>query len=211
MNPFNVYKDWRKDKEEKAKKAVIGKRFALFAAAGVDIRRAYRCKNKNDIFGVIKSTGAVEMLSYKQYNKHIAQKIKEFEHLGGTITFSSDVTHKWVDGERKEIDGVIDKIVAWIKTYGNRIFVSKQINKAVTDAIPRDIGISLGNFFVGRYIDQDGNVFDEKSISIDIKNVTSEELKNLSHAICKQFDQNSVIVEDKNLNEAYEYIYEKGS
>ena len=204
MNIFNVYKTWCKNREKHANIKAEGKHLALLASGNIDFHRAYRQKMEKDVYGFIRN-GKLEIVSYNEYKKRTAQKIQPFEHLGGIITFSADITHKTKNDQRVPIKSIVDKILAWIQTHANRLFVSKKVDKAVKDAIEHEVGFSLGNFFVGKYVDNQGNVFNEKSISLDIKGIDSEELEKLAGEVCEEFNQNSVLVEDRNKNSAYLY------
>lgn len=184
-----------------------GKELALAAAAGIAPNRLYRQANKNDYF--FKYDGKeIELITYDKFkelfsNTRLAQYSKNEYSLGGIITFSTNISHKWEGEKRVPLEGVIERIVAFVKTKFNTWFPDKKINEAVS-SIEKPIGFSLGNFFRGRFIDKDKNVFDEKSVSLDIKGINSEELEKIGYELARQFDQTSVMIEDRNTNRAYE-------
>jgi len=206
---MNIFKSWREVRKRLAAERLEGRHLA-FISSVMDPQRAYRCANETDQFFIYKD-GEVSPVSFEEFNqifddgKRTAQEINVYKSPGGVITFSSAITHKTEDGERVPLSGVKEKLFGFMQSFLQRYFPHKKVDEAMR-SLQRPIGFSLGNFFSGRYIDKQNRLFDEKSASIDIKGVTSDELKKIAHALCEQFDQNSVIVEDKNTGNAYEYV-----
>jgi len=133
------------------------------------------------------------------------------EYKGGIIVFSVDVN---------SVNISKNKLVNWfkkkIKSYKNKIFSKKQLTDIIRkfnsdkdktidkEAINDKIGaFSIGNFFLGRYIDDAGNLFDEKSMSLEINGITSNALIYLAEEIAKNFEQETVLVKDLNKNKIY--------
>jgi hypothetical protein len=62
---------------------------------------------------------------------------------------------------------------------------------------------SIGNFFSGRYIGDNGKVFDESSLSIEINGISSKGLIYLAEEIAREFNQETVLVKDLNSNKIF--------
>lgn len=115
---------------------------------------------------------------------------------GGTIVFSTDVN---AINKKLEFD-----VLRWFKdkyeTILNRSNQTKKIKKII-DADKEVRGYTIGNFFKGRYIADNGKRYDENSTSINIINVDSETLIRVATELCRSFNQESVILKDDNLGE----------
>ena len=57
---------------------------------------------------------------------------------------------------------------------------------------------SVGNFFKGRYVGNNNEVYDEKSICIDIFGMLSDSLVRLTIAIARESKQETVLLKDFN-------------
>lgn len=61
----------------------------------------------------------------------------------------------------------------------------------------------LENFLNGQYKSNDGRIFDENSLNIEIVGISSETLISIAENICKDFDQECVLVKDYSDNQIY--------
>ena len=62
---------------------------------------------------------------------------------------------------------------------------------------------SLGNFFKGRYAGGNGQMFDDKSICLEINGLSSRSLLRLAKIIADKFSQETVLVKDLNRDKVY--------
>ena len=62
---------------------------------------------------------------------------------------------------------------------------------------------SVGNFFKGKFVGDNGEMYSEKSISIEINGLSSISLFKLSENLAKAFQQETVLVKDLNRNKIY--------
>jgi hypothetical protein len=109
-----------------------------------------------------------------------------------------------------------------IKSLKNRLFSKSKLSKVINtfnstekklgDSVVDDyIGaFSIGNFFSGRYIGDNEKVFDESSLSIEINGISTNGLMYLAEEIAKEFDQETVLVKDLNVNKIYLMNQERG-
>jgi|694.fasta_scaffold138071_2 hypothetical protein len=139
------------------------------------------------------------------------------DYRGGMIIFSTEVNSLDVS-ENKIYNFLMKKI----KSLKNRLFSKSKLSKVINtfnstekklgDSVVDDyIGaFSIGNFFSGRYIGDNEKVFDESSLSIEINGISTNGLMYLAEEIAKEFDQETVLVKDLNVNKIYLMNQERG-
>jgi hypothetical protein len=130
------------------------------------------------------------------------------KYRGGIIVFSTDV-----NAVKNSADTKIGKLKNFVEnkfdTFKNRVLKNKKLTKLIQKhnlASPEDYFIgsfSIGKFFNGRYVGIKGEVYNEKSSSIEILGVPSEVLLLLATEIAKDFKQETVLVKDLNKNKFY--------
>lgn len=134
-----------------------------------------------------------------------------YDYRGGMIIFSTDVNS--VDVSNSKIKNWFSKKIITTK---NRFFVKKKLsdlvhkfnrftNKKLGDKKVEDFigAFSIGNFFKGRYVGDNGNIYNEKSISIEIGGISSEGLIFFAEEIAREFHQETVLVKDFNQNKVF--------
>ena len=99
-----------------------------------------------------------------------------------------------------------NKLVNWIKqkfnTVKNRITADSKINKVAADSDLAGWTVTKG--LHGRYRDRNtGELFDENSISIELIGITNDVLLDFSEKLCKEFNQQSVLVKSYNSNDIW--------
>ena len=109
---------------------------------------------------------------------------------GGIIVFSTDV-NAVKQSENKIINWVKQKV----KTLENRLFYNKKLDKIANDK-EEVYAWTIGKYLHGRYKAKDGAVFDENSLSIELLNVSTETLISFAEEVCRQFNQETVLVKD---------------
>ena len=110
---------------------------------------------------------------------------------GGIIVFSTDV-NAVEQSDNKIIDWVTKK---W-KTLRNRL-----LNGGMLDKVADRNGVSamtVGKFLQGRYKSNNGSVFTENSVSVEILGVDNNMLFQMAEDICKDFDQECVLAKSYN-------------
>lgn len=124
------------------------------------------------------------------------------DYRGGVITFSTDV-----NAVEFSKNAIVNKVKQLLATYGNRFFRQSKIAKVIKNFNDKDgeyIGaFSVGNFFKGRYVGDNGKIYDEKSISVEINGLSSKGLLELAEKLCVEFQQETVLVKDFNTNKIY--------
>ena len=114
----------------------------------------------------------------------------EFEDKGGIIVFSVNVNALQLSKIK-----VVRLIKNAVETFKNKLFKDRKINKVLSQ-YDEVYGVTIGNFVKGRYKSENGSMFDESSLSIEIIGITTEVLNRLAEDFAKMFQQETVLVKD---------------
>lgn len=121
------------------------------------------------------------------------------------MVFSTDVNTVEVNDNK-----LINKIKQLIATFNNRINRNKKIhntvnylNKGIKKPEERTGAYSVGNFFKGKYVGDNGEMYNDKSLSVEINGISSRYLLSFAELLAKEFMQETVLVKDLNLNKIY--------
>lgn len=126
------------------------------------------------------------------------------KYRGGIITFSTDVNALELSSNK-----ILNKIKQVIETFKQRLQRGSLIHKTITsfnnsNSENEYIGAySVGNFFQGKYVGDNGAMYNEKSISVEINGLSSKSLMKVGELLAKQFRQETVLVKDLNNNKIY--------
>lgn len=124
------------------------------------------------------------------------------DYRGGIIVFSVDVNAK-----KFSDNAFINKLKQFLATIQQRLTKDKKIGSLINKfnkTSEEYIGaFSLGNFFHGKYVSDDGKVFDEKSMAMEINGLSTKSLIKVAEAICNEFSQETVLVKDLNANKIF--------
>ena len=61
----------------------------------------------------------------------------------------------------------------------------------------------MGNFFKGKYVGDNGEMYNERSLAIEINGLSSKSLLKVAEMIAQEFMQETVLVKDLNRNKIY--------
>lgn len=95
-----------------------------------------------------------------------------------------------------------NKFINWIRQK-SRTMRNKFSGNRYIDGIAQKhelVGWTIGNFLKGRYTGKDGKVYSEKSMCVEIIGVSDDVLIQIAEEICKQFDQETVLVKEYSNN-----------
>lgn len=124
------------------------------------------------------------------------------KYRGGVIVFSTEVNAVTLDKNQ-----ILNKIKQIITTYKNRFRRGSIIHQAVNKFNQENeeyIGAySVGNYFQGKYVGDNGEMYNESSMCIEVNGLSSRSLLKLAELLCKAFMQETVLVKDLNLNKIY--------
>ena len=124
------------------------------------------------------------------------------KYRGGIIVFSTDVNAVELDKNK-----IINKIKQVITTFKNRLkkdaIIHNVMNK-FNDKGGEYIGAySVGNFFKGKYVGDNGEMYNERSLAVEINGLSSESLLKVAEMIAQEFMQETVLVKDLNKNKIH--------
>ena len=124
------------------------------------------------------------------------------KYSGGIIVFSTDVNAVELDKNK-----IINKIKQVITTFKNRLkkdaIIHNVMNK-FNDKGGEYIGAySVGNFFKGKYVGDNGEMYNERSLAIEINGLSSESLLKFAEMIAQKCMQKTVLVKDLNKNKIH--------
>lgn len=127
------------------------------------------------------------------------------EYKGGVIVFSVDANA----GKLSE-NKIINKIEQFWEIFNQRLKKDSKINKIIrlfnddkNKSVEKIYSCSVGNFFKGEYLSDDKELFNEKSISVEVNGISSSSLLLLAEYICISFRQETVLVKDFNADKIY--------
>jgi hypothetical protein len=143
----------------------------------------------------------------------------QVDYRGGVIIFSTDVNTVYPDNKNSTIKRK-DTILNKLNIYKNRYFADKCVNNRVKNFnqtrslndLERNItkdyigAFSVGKFFNGRYFGDDGKVYNENSLSIEINGISSIGLYRFGEIIAREFEQEVVLVKDFNNNKIFRML-----
>jgi hypothetical protein len=128
------------------------------------------------------------------------------KYRGGVIVFAVNVNAVQMSNNR-----LINAIKQFIETTKNCFNKDRMVHNTITDFNNDEtrnngeyIGAySLGNFFKGKYVGDNGEMFNDRSICLEINGLSSKSLLKLAEMIADRFRQETVLVKDLNKNKIY--------
>lgn len=130
------------------------------------------------------------------------------KYQGGMIVFATSVNAVIDKQETNKIKAFLQKTYYSLMNYA---FKDKKLNALVIQwnkEFGQDdnylIGnFTVGNFFKGKYIGNNNEIYNDRSTSIEINDIPSEMLLLFAIEICKEFKQETVLVKDFNTNKIF--------
>jgi hypothetical protein len=125
----------------------------------------------------------------------------EIKYPGGMIIFSTEL-NSTIENKDKFFQNIKSFFEKKLKSFVNDLNVVKRVKQILFD-IFNLIGYTFGKNFNGMYKSKDGKIYNEKSYTITITDVSSIMLKYIAEKICKEFKQETVMLNDFNENKVY--------
>ena len=124
------------------------------------------------------------------------------DYKGGVITFSTDI-----NALKMSNNAIVNKMKQFIETLKQRFNKDKILHNVITKFNKQSdeyIGAySVGNFFKGKYVGDNGEMYDEKSLSIEINGLSTKSLVKVAEDIANRFRQETVLVKDLNTGKIF--------
>lgn len=136
----------------------------------------------------IKYSKENELISSETFEEGIQYEPSDREK-GGIIIFSTEVNAKELSP---------NAIANWVKQKVSTISNNINKNKKI-DAIGKKydlVGWTVGKYLSGRYTAKNGKAFGENSLSLEIIGVSTDTLIKIAEDVCKEFQQEAVLVKD---------------
>lgn len=124
------------------------------------------------------------------------------KYRGGIIVFSTDVNA--VELDKNKIVNKIKQVIATFKNRFRKDSIIHNVMNRFNDNGDEYIGAySVGNFFKGKYVGDNGEMYNERSLAIEINGLSSKSLLKVAEMIAQEFMQETVLVKDLNRNKIY--------
>ena len=120
---------------------------------------------------------------------------------GGIIIFSVDV-NALLKG------GILNAAKRFCLSLYNRLRQQAKIDRALAsvsagDGEDKPSGITIGNLFKGRYKSPEGQIYNEKSLAVEVLFINGRQLIELATSLAREFRQETVLAKDNATNEIY--------
>ena len=122
---------------------------------------------------------------------------------GGVVVFSTDVNALVTD-----TNAVLRAVKRFWISLQNRLQRYGRIDRALAsvsagEGESKPSGITVGNLFKGRYKSPSGQVYDEKSLAVEVLFINGRQLIELATSLAREFRQETVLAKDNATNEIY--------
>ena len=120
---------------------------------------------------------------------------------GGVVVFSTDV-NALLKG------GILNAAKRFCLSLYNRLRQQAKIDRALASVSAGDgedtpSGITIGNLFKGRYKSPEGQIYNEKSLAVEVLFINGRQLIELATSLAREFRQETVLAKDNATNEIY--------
>lgn len=120
-------------------------------------------------------------------------------YRGGVIILPMDV-----NAGEMSCSAVLDKVKQVVMTYGNRLRKGRIIRKSLNGEGTEHIGAySVGRSFTGKFVGDKEEVYDEKSLSVEVNGLSGRSLLRFAEMLADVFRQETVLVKDLNTGKIY--------
>lgn len=124
------------------------------------------------------------------------------EYSGGIIVFSTE--GNTVESDKDKIVNNINQVITTFKNRVKNESIIHNVMNKLNDKGGEYIGAySVGNYFKGRYVGDNGEMYNERSLAIEINGLSSESLLKVAEMIAQKCMQKTVLVKDLNKNKIH--------
>ena len=127
------------------------------------------------------------------------EQYRFLDYRGGVIVLPTAINA--VEMSR---NAVMDKVKQVVMTYGNRLRKGRVIREPLDGEGTEHIGAySVGESFTGKFVGDNGEVYGEKSLSVEVNGLSGRSLLRLAEMLADAFVQETVLVKDLNTGKIY--------
>ena len=121
------------------------------------------------------------------------------DYRGGVIVLPTDV-----DAVEMSQNTVLDKVNQIVSAYGNRLRKGRIIRKSLNgEGTEHIVAYSVGRSFTGKFVGDKEEVYDEKSLSVEVNGFSGRSLLKFAEMLADVFRQETVLVKDLNTGKIY--------
>lgn len=127
------------------------------------------------------------------------EQYKFLDYRGGVIVLPTDV-----DVVEMSQNTVLDKVKQVVMTYGNKLREGRVVREPLDgEGTEHIVAYSVGRSFTGKYVGDNGEMYDEKSLSVEVNGFSGRSLLRLAEMLADAFDRKPMLVKDLNTGKIY--------
>ena len=127
------------------------------------------------------------------------EQYKFLDYRGGVIVLPMDV-----NAVELSQNALMDKVKQVVVTYGNRLRKGRVVREPLNgEGAEHIVAYSVGRSFTGKYVGDNGEMYDEKSLSVEVNGLSGRSLLRLAEMLADAFVQETVLVKDLNTGKIY--------
>ena len=127
------------------------------------------------------------------------EQYKFLDYRGGVIVLPTDV-----NAVELSQNAVMDKVKQVVVTYGNRLRKGRVVREPLDgEGTEHIVAYSVGRSFTGKFVGDNGEVYGEKSLSVEVNGLSGRSLLRFAEMLAGTFMQETVLVKDLNTGKIY--------
>ena len=127
------------------------------------------------------------------------EQYRFLDYRGGVIVLPTAINA--VEMSR---NAVMDKVKQVVVTYGNRLRKGRVVREPLDgEGTEHSVAYSVGRSFNGKYVGDNGEMYDEKSLSVEVNGFSGRSLLKFAEMLADVFMQETVLVKDLNTGKIY--------
>lgn len=121
------------------------------------------------------------------------------DYRGGVIVLPTDI-----DVVEMSQNTVLDKVKQVVMTYGNRLRKGRVVREPLDgEGTEHIVAYSVGESFTGKFVGDNGEMYDGKSLSVEVNGLSGRSLLRFAEMLAGTFMQETVLVKDLNTGKIY--------
>lgn len=127
------------------------------------------------------------------------EQYRFLDYRGGVIVLPAAI-----NAEEMSQNTVLDKVKQVVMTYGNRLRKGRVVREPLDgEGTEHIVAYSVGRSFTGKFVGDNGEVYGEKSLSVEVNGLSGRSLLRLAEMLADAFVQETVLVKDLNTGKIY--------
>ena len=120
-------------------------------------------------------------------------------YRGGVIVLPTDV-----NAEEMSRNALMDKVKQIVVTYGNTLRKGRVVREPLDgEGTEHIVAYGVGKSFTGKFVGDKEEVYDEKSLSVEMNGLSGRSLLRFAEMLAGTFMQETVLVKDLNTGKIY--------